>query len=258
MFEWMATSSGWIAFGTLSAIEVVLGIDNVIFISLLVSRLPAETAQKARALGMILALGMRVALLFTLTAILALKEPIAILFEMPISWRDVILLVGGLFLIVKATHEIHATVEGGDEAELAAPKPRAFAGAMIQIAIIDLVFSIDSIITAVGMAQDLGVMIAAVLVAMVVMYFTSGPLAAFIARHPTTKVLALAFLLLVGLALCADAFQFHIPRGYLYGAMGFAAAVECLNLMMRKKAQADRAAAAARRRPVEVNPSDIS
>lgn len=243
MFDWMATSSGWIALGTLSAIEIVLGIDNVIFISLLVARLPQAQAKRARAMGLLLALAMRVALLFTLTAILALTEPFAVIYGQPVSWRDVILFVGGAFLIVKATHEIHSTVEGdGHAGEPSAPQPRAFAGAMLQIAIIDLVFSIDSIITAVGMAQELGVMILAVLIAMAVMYVSAGPLSAFIARHPTTKVLALAFLLLVGLALCADAFGFHIPRGYLYGAMGFAALVEAINLLMRRRTVMARAA----------------
>jgi len=235
MFEWMATSSGWAALATLSAIEIILGIDNVIFISLLVARLPQAQAHRARALGLGLALVMRVALLFALTAILALKEPFGVYFGQPVSWRDIILFVGGLFLIVKATHEIHATVEGEASEPGQATQPRAFAGAMLQIAIIDLVFSIDSIITAVGMAQDLGVMVLAVIIAMVVMYVAAGPLSSFIMRHPTTKILALAFLLVVGLALCADGVGFHIPRGYIYGAMAFAALVEGLNLAMQKK-----------------------
>ncbi len=263
MFDWMATSSGWFAFATLSVLEIVLGIDNVIFISLLVSRLPREQAKKARAFGMILALGMRIALLFMLTAILGLKEPLLTLpfIEQQFSWRDLILLAGGLFLIVKATHEIHSTVEGEGEhdADTAPPKPRAFAGAMVQIALIDLVFSIDSIITAVGMVQEIGIMIAAVLVAMAVMYVSSAPLSAFISRHPTTKVLALAFLLLVGLALCAEAFEFHIPRGYLYGAMAFAALVEGLNLVMKNRARAAKEAAAIRRsKRVATEAGDVS
>ena len=252
MFEWMATTEGWVALATLSAIEIVLGIDNVIFISLLVAKLPAEQAKKARAIGLALALVMRVALLFTLTAILALKEPFGVYFGQPISWRDVILFVGGMFLIVKATHEIHATVEGPDIEESSGPAPRAFVGAMLQIALIDLVFSIDSIVTAVGMAQDIGVMVTAVIIAMGVMYVSAGPLSSFIARHPTTKVLALAFLLLVGLALCADAFGLHIPRGYLYAAMAFAAGVEALNLLVGKKNAAASQHRAERRKAAEL------
>jgi predicted tellurium resistance membrane protein TerC len=252
MFEWMATTEGWVALATLSAIEIVLGIDNVIFISLLVAKLPVEQAKKARAIGLALALVMRVALLFTLTAILALREPFGVYFGQPISWRDVILFVGGMFLIVKATHEIHATVEGPSFEENHGPAPRAFVGAMLQIAVIDLVFSIDSIVTAVGMAQDLGVMVTAVIIAMGVMYVSAGPLSAFIARHPTTKVLALAFLLLVGLALCADAFGLHIPRGYLYAAMAFAAGVEALNLLVSKNNAAAHKRRAERRKAEEV------
>jgi predicted tellurium resistance membrane protein TerC len=252
MFEWMATTEGWVALATLSAIEIVLGIDNVIFISLLVAKLPAQQAQKARAIGLMLALVMRVALLFTLTAILALKDPFGVYFGQPVSWRDVILFVGGAFLIVKATHEIHATLEGPSLEESAGPQPRAFMGAMVQIAVIDLVFSIDSIVTAVGMAQDLGVMIAAVVIAMIVMYVSAGPLSQFIARHPTTKVLALAFLLLVGLALCADAFGLHIPRGYLYAAMAFAAGVETLNLWVDKRNRAANKRRAERRKAVDL------
>jgi predicted tellurium resistance membrane protein TerC len=252
MFEWMATTEGWVALGTLSAIEIVLGIDNVIFISLLVAKLPVEQAKKARAIGLALALVMRVALLFTLTAILALREPFGVYFGQPVSWRDVILFVGGMFLIVKATHEIHATVEGPSFEESHGPAPRAFVGAMLQIAVIDLVFSIDSIVTAVGMAQDLGVMVTAVIIAMAVMYVSAGPLSSFIARHPTTKVLALAFLLLVGLALCADAFGLHIPRGYLYAAMAFAAGVEALNLLVSKNNAAAHKRRAERRKVEEV------
>ena len=231
MFGWVMTTEGWAALVSLAALEIVLGIDNVIFISLLVAKLPATQAARARSVGLLLALGMRIALLFALTAIIALTAPLFNIMGQGVSWRDIILFAGGAFLIVKATHEIHVTMEGEPEHGTPRAQAMSFGGAIAQIAVIDLVFSIDSIITAVGMSQNVEVMIAAVLIAVAVMYVASGPLSAFIERHPTTKVLALAFLLLVGLALVIDATGLHLPRGYIYGAMAFAALVEALNLV---------------------------
>ncbi len=241
MFEWMMTANDWAALGTLTALEIILGVDNVIFISILVSRLPAEDAKSARAIGLLLALVMRVALLFALTTIIGLTAPVFTVGEHAVSWRDIVLLLGGVFLIVKATHEIHGTIEGGDHEVPQEARPRAYSGALIQIALIDLVFSIDSIVTAVGMAQDLSIMVAAVIISMLVMYAASGPVSAFIDRHPSTKVLALAFLLLIGVTLVMEAAGFHIPRGYIYGSMAFAAAVEALNLTREGTAKRKRA-----------------
>jgi predicted tellurium resistance membrane protein TerC len=236
LFGWMATPHGWAALLTLAAMEIVLGIDNVVFISVLTTRLPDELRKRARQIGLGMALVFRVALLFTLTWIIGLTEPVVTLFGQGISWRDVILIVGGLFLIVKATHEIHAEVEGKDEE--AAPGtavPNLFLGIVAQIAVVDLVFSLDSIITAIGMVDEIGVMIAAVMIAIAVMYWASEPVGAFIAEHPTTKVLALAFLILIGMALVADGTGFHVPKGYIYSALAFSALVEFVNVWAKKK-----------------------
>jgi predicted tellurium resistance membrane protein TerC len=228
----LADPNAWAALLTLSALEIVLGIDNVIFISVLVSRLPEEKATRARQIGLMLALLFRVILLFTLTWLMGLTQPVVTVFGMGISWRDVILIGGGLFLIAKATHEIHAEVEAQDEDDGAAASPRsAFLWVVAQLTLIDLVFSLDSIITAIGMAQDIEIMVAAIIIAIAVMYAASGPLARFVADYPTTKMLALAFLVLIGVALVADGFEFHIPRGYIYFAMAFAAGVEFVNVL---------------------------
>ena len=235
MFEWMTDPAGWAALATLTAMEVILGIDNVIFISVLVSRLPKEQADKARTIGLALAFVFRVGLLFTLTWMIGLVEPVFSIFGKGFSWRDIILFVGGAFLVAKATHEIHQSMEEDELSEIEAAAPKFFFAAILQIAVVDLVFSIDSIITAIGMADQLGVMIAAVVIAMVVMYVSSGPVSAFIAEHPTTKMLALAFLILIGASLCAEASGFHLPRGYIYAAMAFAAAVETINIMAASK-----------------------
>jgi predicted tellurium resistance membrane protein TerC len=231
----LADPHAWAALITLSVLEIVLGIDNVIFISVLVSRLPAEKAKRARQIGLSLALIFRIVLLGALTWLMQLTQPLVTVFGMEISWRDIILIGGGLFLIAKATHEIHAEVEAQDEAAEGAVSPNsAFLWVVSQLILIDLVFSLDSIITAIGMAQDIEIMVAAVVIAIIVMYAASGPLSRFIADHPTTKMLALAFLLLIGVALVADGFEFHIPRGYIYSAMAFAAGVEVINVLARR------------------------
>lgn len=235
MLDWVTDPAGWAALATLTAMEVILGIDNVIFISVLVSRLPKEQADKARTIGLALAFLFRVALLFTLTWMIGLVEPVFELFGRGFSWRDIILFVGGAFLVAKATHEIHNEMEGDELSEVEAVAPKFFFAAILQIAVVDLVFSIDSIITAIGMADQLGIMIGAVIIAMIVMYVSSGPVSDFIAEHPTTKMLALAFLILIGASLCAEATGFHLPRGYIYAAMAFAAAVETINIVAAKK-----------------------
>jgi predicted tellurium resistance membrane protein TerC len=236
---WLSDPAGWAALLTLTAMEVVLGIDNVVFISVLVSRLPAEQAKRARAIGLALALVFRIMLLSLLAWIIGLTQPVLTVASLALSWRDIILLAGGGFLIFKATHEIHAGIEGDhDEPGEGSGKPRAFMTAIGQIALIDLVFSIDSIVTAIGMADNLTIMVAAVVISMVVMYVASGPVSAFIAAHPTTKMLALSFLILIGVSLCAEATGFHFPRGYIYAAMAFAAVVEAINILASKRSGA--------------------
>jgi predicted tellurium resistance membrane protein TerC len=231
--------AAWASFLTLSVMEIVLGIDNIVFISVLVARLPAEQAKRARQIGLGLALVFRILLLMVLAYLVGLTQPVFTLFDHPFSWRDLILLAGGLFLVYKATHEIHKGVEGdGDGAS--GPITAGFAAVVSQIIVIDIVFSVDSIITAIGMAEHLEIMVAAVIVAMIVMYIASGPISHFIEHHPTTKMLALAFLLMIGAALIADGIGFHIPRSYLYAAMAFSTLVEVLNVVAQrnKKKQA--------------------
>jgi predicted tellurium resistance membrane protein TerC len=230
----------WAALVTLSALEIVLGIDNVVFISVLVGRLDRARQRRARQIGLTLALAFRVALLFTLTWLAALTTPLVTVLGNGISWRDLILIGGGLFLIAKATYEMHAEVEGGDHAPSVAAAGAAFSAVIAQVVLIDAVFSIDSIVTAIGMAQDIRIMIAAVLIAVAVMYAASAPVSDFIAAHPTTKVLALAFLVLIGVALVADGFDFHVPRGYIYFAMAFAGAVEAVNIAAGRRRRARR------------------
>jgi predicted tellurium resistance membrane protein TerC len=235
MIELLTSPEAWAALLTLTALEIVLGIDNVIFLSVLVSRIPEPQATRARQIGLALALIFRIVLLSILVWLIGLTQPVFSVFGMDFSWRDIILIGGGAFLIAKATHEIHGEVEAQEENGAAAqPKSSAFFWIIIQIIIVDLVFSIDSIITAIGMAQDLEVMIAAVIIACFVMYLSSGPVARFVARHPTTKMLALAFLVLIGVALVADGLEFHIPRGYIYFAIAFSMAVEAFNIMARR------------------------
>jgi predicted tellurium resistance membrane protein TerC len=230
----LADPHAWAALITLTVLEIVLGIDNLVFISVLTSRLDEEKARRARQIGLSLAFIFRVVMLAGLTWLMGLTAPLFTLFGMAVSWRDIILIGGGLFLIAKATHEIHSEIEAREEdAEVVSTK-QAFAWIVVQLVVVDLVFSLDSIITAIGMAEDLEVMIAAVVIAMIVMYAAAGPVGAFIAEHPTTKMLALAFLVLIGMALVADGFEFHIPRGYIYFAMAFAGAVEFFNVMARR------------------------
>jgi predicted tellurium resistance membrane protein TerC len=245
MLELLTSPEAWAAFVTLSVMEIVLGIDNIIFISILVGKLPEPLATRARQVGLALAFLFRVILLFFITWIIGLQAAVFTvpgadamggdhaMFDPEISWRDIILIAGGLFLLVKATREIHQEIEH-EEKTLAQAVSGSFAAIITQIVVIDAVFSIDSILTAVGMADDVEVMIAAVIVAIVVMYAASGPIAAFVKRNPTTKMLALAFLLLIGVALIADGLGFHIPRAYIYFSMAFAAIVEIFNVMARR------------------------
>lgn len=248
LIDWLTNPDVWASFIALSAMEVVLGIDNVVFISLLVSRLPPDNRRRARRIGLSLALIFRVIMLGGIAWMIHLTTPIFSLAGYDFSWRDLILIAGGLFLLVKGTREIHDDIEGEEEEEGGASRVAdTMVSAVLQIAVIDLVFSIDSIITAVGMAEHVEVMIAAVAVAILVMYFASEPVAGFIERHPTTKMLALSFLLLIGAALIADGMHFHIPRAYIYFAMAFAAAVEVVNVLASRKRRAAQAKAKAKR-----------
>jgi len=235
MLELLVDPHAWAALVTLSALEIVLGIDNVVFISILVSRCSPEKARRARQIGLSLAFIFRVLMLFGLTWLMQLRHPIFSLFGMEVTWRDAILVGGGLFLIAKATHEIHSEVEAEPHAGAAAVVSQSFFWIVVQLVAIDLIFSLDSIITAIGMVREIEIMIAAIVIAMIVMYLASGPVTAFIAEYPTTKMLALAFLMLIGVALVADGFEFHIPRGYIYFAMAFAGLVEFFNVLARRK-----------------------
>ena len=237
--ELLFDPNAWAALVTLTVLEIVLGIDNLVFISVLTSRCEPKDALRARQIGLSLAFIFRIIMLGGLTWLMRLTAPLFTLFGTGISWRDIILIGGGAFLIAKATHEIHSEVESRahDESGPAIAKS-SFAWIVVQLVLVDLVFSLDSIITAIGMAEDLPVMIGAVVIAMIVMYFSAGPVGAFIAANPTTKMLALAFLLLIGVALIADGFEFHIPRGYIYFAMAFAAAVEFFNVMAGRNRRA--------------------
>jgi predicted tellurium resistance membrane protein TerC len=231
MIDLLTSPEAWAALLTLTALEIVLGIDNVIFLSVITSRIPQPQATRARQIGLALALIFRILLLSVLVWLIGLTQPVFSVRGLGFSWRDIILIGGGLFLIAKATHEIHAEVEAREEGGSQGGGANKFFWVIVQIIVIDLVFSLDSIITAIGMAQDLEIMIAAVIIAVVIMYVSSGPVARFVANHPTTKMLALAFLVLIGVALVADGFEFHIPRGYIYFAIVFALAVEAFNVM---------------------------
>ncbi|WPO39501.1 TerC family protein [Tardiphaga sp. 42S5] len=234
MIELFSSPEAWAALLTLTALEIVLGIDNVIFLSVLVSRLPEPQATRARQIGLALALVFRIILLSVLVWLIGLTEPVITVRGLAFSWRDLILIGGGLFLIAKATHEIHAEVEAREGHDNEKPTPNAFAWVILQVVVVDLVFSLDSIITAIGMAQDIEIMAAAVIIACAVMYVSSGPVARFVAQYPTTKMLALAFLVLIGVSLMADGFKFHIPRGYIYFAILFSAAVELFNVLAKR------------------------
>src|SRR5262245_13603001 len=231
MIDLLLDPNAWLALITLSVLEIVLGIVNLVFISILTSRCDPKDRKLVRQIGLSLAFVFRVAMLFGLTWLIGLTRPLVTVFGMGISWRDIILIGGGAFLIAKATREVHAEVEGR-HSEAPAPTARqGFTWVVVQLVVVDMIFSLDSILTAIGMADHIEVMIAAVVIAMIVMYVAAGPVGAFIAEHPTTKMLALAFLLLIGMALVADGLEFHIPRGYIYFAMAFAAAVEAINVI---------------------------
>jgi predicted tellurium resistance membrane protein TerC len=249
VFDWITDPAAWVALITLTVLEIVLGIDNVIFISLLVQRLGKQAAKRARQIGLSLALVFRIALLSVLTWIIALKQPVFTLLGRGFSWRDIVLFLGGVFLIYKAVQEIHKSVEGPQTGNRPNIASTAFWAIIFQIIVVDLVFSVDSIITAIGLADDIELMVIAVLIAIVIMYGASGYISDFISRHPTTKVLGLAFLLLIGIALVADGLGFKIPRGYIYFSMAFAGLVEGINIaMLRNTNTAVRPAVAVNRR----------
>jgi len=234
--EWLADPQLWIAFATLTVLELVLGIDNVIFISILSGKLPQEQQPRARLIGLSLALIMRVLLLLSLSWVMTLVDPLFTLFEQSVSGRDLILLIGGLFLIAKSTHEIHGSLEGA-EGESSKKVYAGFASVIVQITLLDIVFSLDSVITAVGMVNNIWIMIAAVVISIIAMMLFAGSIGAFVQRHPTIKMLALAFLLLIGVTLIAEGLHQHIPKGYIYFAMAFSVLVEFLNMRLRRKAE---------------------
>ncbi len=233
--EWLTDPSIWMALVTLTALEIVLGVDNIIFISILTGKLKASEQKKARNIGLALAMLMRIALLLSISWVMGLTEPLFGVAGHEFSGRDLILLVGGLFLIGKSTHEIHDKLEGEEGAHAAGGKYASFAGIIFQILLLDIVFSLDSVITAVGMSDRVGVMVAAVMIAVGFMMVFSGAISAFVHRHPTVKMLALSFLLLIGVMLLADGFGKHIPKGYVYFAMAFSVFVEMLNLKVHTK-----------------------
>ena len=234
MFEFLSDPGTWaVALVTLTVLEIVLGIDNIVFISILVGKLPAEQQDRARIIGLSLAMFMRIGLLFTISWIIGLTQPWFEIAGMEFSGRDLILIGGGLFLLGKATFEIHDRLEGDEHGAAATAGTASFASVIAQILALDIVFSLDSVITAVGMAEDLWVMVTAVVIAVGVMLVSSGVIARFVNEHPTVKMLALSFLLLIGMSLVAEGLEFHIPKGYIYFAMGFSVFVELLNLRVR-------------------------
>ena len=234
MFEWFSSPEAWIALGTLTALEIVLGIDNIIFISILVGRLPAHQRNFARSTGLALAMLTRLGLLFSIAWVVGLTEPWFTVLGEAISGRDIILIGGGLFLLGKATFEIHNSLEG--ESEHAQPGMVAGMGAVLfQIAVLDIVFSLDSVITAVGLASHVSIMAIAIVLSVGVMLFAAKPIGDFVDEHPTIKILALSFLIMVGVTLMMEGFDVHVPKGYIYFAMAFSVAVEMLNLRMRKR-----------------------
>jgi len=240
-FEWISDPAIWLSLVTLAGLEIVLGIDNLVFIAILTNRLPEPQRPMARKVGLGLALGTRLILLAMLAWIVTLTEPLFTIASLALSWRDLILIGGGLFLLVKATHEIHNETEGAPEDK--GPKVRSATFGMIvtQIAVIDIIFSLDSVITAVGMADTLWVMVVAVVIAMIIMLVASTPLANFVSAHPTVKMLALSFLLMIGVFLVADGLHFHIPKGYLYFSLAFSIVVEALNYWVRNRRRKARA-----------------
>jgi predicted tellurium resistance membrane protein TerC len=231
MFDWIFSPEAWIALGTLTALEIVLGVDNIIFISILANRLPESQQNKARVTGLAIALFGRVGLLLSLTLIMRLTTPIFSIWEAEISGRDIILILGGLFLLAKATLEIHHRTEGGED-HTKGPTQPSFSSVLLQIFVLDLVFSLDSVITAVGMAKQVPVMVAAIVIAVLFMMISAQAVSHFIEKHPTIKMLALSFLMMVGIALIAEGLEIHIPRGYIYFAMAFSVFVEMLNIRL--------------------------
>lgn len=241
MMQLLSDPAVWASFLTLTVLEIVLGVDNVIFISIATSKLPPEQRPRARLLGLAGALVLRVTLLFSIAWIIGLSDPFVTIMGWPVSWRDVILIAGGLFLLYKAATEIFEEVEGGDT-HTAGERviEAAFLSVILQVMLLDLVFSLDSVITAVGIADHIEVMVAAVVVAIIVMMIAANPIGEFVEAHPSTKMLALAFLLMVGMALVADGFHFHVERGFIYAAMAFSGFVEALNLLRQKRRRAAR------------------
>ncbi|HHF1114384.1 TPA: TerC family protein [Haemophilus influenzae] len=234
MFEWIAEPEAWISLVTLAALEIVLGIDNIIFINILVGRLPERQRQSGRILGLALAMLTRILLLMSLAWIMKLTAPLFTVFNQEISGRDLILLIGGLFLIIKSSGEIKEAINHQEHHESESKNKVSYLGVLIQIAVLDIVFSLDSVITAVGMASHLPVMILAIMIAVGVMMFAAKPIGDFVDTHPTLKILALAFLVLVGISLIAESLDIHIPKGYIYFAMGFSVVVEMINIRMRR------------------------
>ncbi len=234
--EWLFDPQAWIALVTLTVLEIVLGVDNIVFISILSGKLPPQQQAKGRSIGLFLAMFTRIALLLSLSWIMRLTEPLFTVFSYEISGRDIILILGGLFLLGKSTHEIHNKLEGA-EGEHSIPKKVSFSGVLFQIILLDIVFSLDSVITAVGMANQVWIMIAAIVIAVGFMMFTAKAVSNFIDKHPTVKMLALSFLLLIGVSLIAEGLDQHIPKGYIYFAMAFSIFVEMLNLRLTKKSK---------------------
>ncbi|HET7746932.1 MAG TPA: TerC family protein [Vicinamibacteria bacterium] len=234
--DWLADPQAWLGFLTLTVLEIVLGVDNVIFISILVGKLPRDQQPRARTLGLGMAMAMRIILLLGISWVVGLTRPLFTVFAQEVSGRDLVLLLGGLFLIGKSTHEIHDKLEG-EEGRVSARVGPSFASVIVQITLLDMVFSLDSVITAVGMVQEVGIMIAAVVVAVGFMMVFAGAIAGFVDRHPTIKMLALSFLLLIGVMLIAEGLHHHIPKGYVYFAMAFSVFVEMLNIRLRKVSQ---------------------
>ena len=238
MLEWVTDPQIWAAFAALAALEIVLGVDNLVFLALLAGRLPAEQRSRARRVGLLLALGMRLALLASISWMVHLTAPVVVLWGRALSWRDMVLIAGGAFLLYKGTTEIHQRVEGETDADEPAARPAGFAATIAQIVMFDVVFSLDSVITAVGVAEHIEVMVAAIVAAMALMLLAADALAGFVERYASVKMLALSFLLLIGMTLLADGFGFHIPRGYVYAAMGFSVGVEVLNLLAARPRRA--------------------
>jgi len=244
--DFLFTAESWVALLTLTVLEIVLGIDNIVFISILAGKLPAEKRSRARSIGLALAMGTRILLLLSLAWIMRLTRPLFTIGPQEISGRDLIMLLGGMFLLWKSTTEIHERLEGAAEAaHQASRKANTMASVLTQIALLDIVFSLDSVITAVGMAKEVSIMIAAIVISVGIMLWASGPLGDFVERHPTIKMLALSFLLLIGMALVAEGLHQHIPKGYIYFAMGFSVFVEILNMRARRASK-----------PVHLHPSE--